>query len=321
MKTIGIISGAGMVAGELLRLIIQHPHLKLKYVQSNSQAGNQVTDIHADLFGDIDLHFSSEADPDVDIAFICKAHGQSRSYLHENSFDARTIVIDLGSDFRLNPNPFGFIYGLSEFNRDKLSGCQFIANPGCFATAIQLGLLPLARHKLLNDEVHINAVTGATGAGLKPLATTHFSWRTNNVSVYKAFDHQHLGEIQRTLSELDPGFSEELNFIPVRGNFTRGIFASMYLKSDLELEEAYALYETEYKNEKFVHVSRTNPYLKQVVNTNKCILHLIRKKNKLMIVSMIDNLMKGAAGQAIQNLNISLGLPEEEGLKMKAMAY
>jgi len=318
----GIIGGAGYTAGELIRLIINHAHTKLDFVYSTSNAGNDIHKVHKDLLGDIDMKFSNAINPNVDVLFLCLGHGNSSAFLKENEFSSTTKIIDLSNDFRLTEDRvfYGkeFIYGLPEINKEEIINAQYIANPGCFATAIQLALLPLAKASLLKDDVHVNAVTGATGAGVSLSGTTHFSWRDNNFSHYKAFDHQHLGEINESIKNLQADFEGEVIFVPNRGNFSRGIFATAYTKYDGSFEDAKDLYSSFYNEAVFTHVSEQDIFLKQVVNTNKCLIHLKKHNNKLLVSSIIDNLLKGASGQAIQNMNLMFGLSETEGLQLKA---
>jgi len=325
----GIIGGAGYTGGEMLRILVNHPQVEIAFVNSSSNAGNLISDVHTDLFGDTDLKFTDQISQDIDVLFLCVGHGDAKKFLEANPIDAKVKIIDLSQDFRLSQNSKfkiqnldrAFIYGLPELNKDKIQSAQNIANPGCFATCIQLGLLPLASKGLLQNEVHINATTGSTGAGQSLSKTSHFSWRNNNLSIYKAFEHQHLNEIGESLTQLQGEVKEALNFIPQRGDFTRGILAAMYTESDLTEEEAYELYESYYSNHSFTHVSRKNIDLKQVVNTNKCLVHLEKHGNKLFIISIIDNLLKGASGQAVQNMNLMFGLEEAVGLKLKAVGF
>lgn len=318
MLRIGIIGGAGYTAGELLRILIRHPEVTICWIVSESQTGKPVFFVHEDLVGETDLVFSSEPEGEVDVIFLCSGHGKSRTWLEENPQPDSVRIIDLSSDFRLKAEGNDFVYGLPELNRKAIVESKLIANPGCFATAIQLGILPLAGHQLLEDDIHVHAITGSTGAGQKPVDTTHFSWRNNNLSVYKPFGHQHLGEIRQSITQLQPGFVENVNFLPLRGDFTRGIYASLYTSLDITLEEAVELYENWYESHPFTVISTQNPSLKQVVNTNKCIIYLEKHEDKLLIISMIDNLTKGASGQAVQNMNLMHGLPEETGLRLKA---
>lgn len=325
MIKVGIIGGAGYTAGELIRLLVNHPEVELNFVYSTSNAGNNIYCVHQDLLGQIDLKFTDKINPDVDVLFLCLGHGNSKQFLAQHEFSKHTKIIDLSNDFRLKNDAVfqgnKFVYGLPELQKDKIKSANYIANPGCFATAIQLALLPLAKHNLLTHSVHINATTGSTGAGVSPSETTHFSWRDNNFSIYKAFTHQHLGEINESLAALQARFSEELFFIPNRGNFSRGIFASVYLKYEGTIENAFELYEDFYKEAPFAHISKVPIHLKQVVNTNNCFIHLEKHKNTLLITSVIDNLLKGASGQAIQNMNLMLGFKESEGLNLKATAF
>jgi N-acetyl-gamma-glutamyl-phosphate reductase len=339
----GIIGGAGYTGGELLRILINHPNVEIAFIHSNSNAGNLISDVHTDLLGDTDLKFTDQLSQDIDVLFLCVGHGDARKFLEANFFDISIKIIDLSQDFRLNSkSEIGnrkFIYGLPELHKEAIKAAQNIANPGCFATCLQLALLPLASAGLLKSEVHISATTGSTGAGQKPGSTTHFSWRNNNLSVYKAFEHQHLNEIGESLNSLTPTLSKgegeshghtspfgegtgvRLNFIPYRGDFARGIMASTYVESDLTLEEAEKLYVDFYAEHPFTHISKQNIDLKQVVNTNKCLIHLEKHGDKLLILSIIDNLLKGASGQAVQNMNLMFGLEEMAGLRLKASYF
>jgi N-acetyl-gamma-glutamyl-phosphate reductase len=318
----GIIGGAGYTAGELIRILLNHPQVELVFVNSSSNAGNKLTDVHSGLFGDTDMHFTDQLPyGKIDVLFFCTAHGDTKKFLEANDVPVHLKIVDLSTDYRHKKEGNKFVYGLPELNKEEIKKSSYIANPGCFATAIQLGLLPLAKAGLLNDEIHVNAITGSTGAGVKPSATSHFSWRENNISVYKAFEHQHLQEITESLVQLQNDFSQDINFIPVRGNFTRGIFVSAYLNYAGTLEDAEKLYYDYYKDSPFVTVSDKNIDLKQVVNTNKCAIHLEKHGKKLLVLSCIDNLVKGASGQAIHNMNLIFGLDETEGLKLKASAF
>ena len=320
MIKVGIIGGAGYTAGELIRLLINHPNVEIAFIHSTSNAGNAVSDIHGGLIGETDLRFSAEYDlTAVDALFLCSAHGQSRKFWEENSAPEGLKIIDLAQDFR--DESCGYVYGLPEINRERIAVTSRLANPGCFATAIQLALLPLAANGLLKNEVHITAITGSTGAGVKPGATTHFSWRNDNISVYKAFEHQHLIEIGRTLKNLQPSFDSAVNFVPMRGDFARGIFASVYTDCDLTAEQAVALYNDFYADAAFTFAVERDVDLKQVVNTNKAVVRVAKYGTKLHIVSVIDNLLKGASGQAVQNMNIMLGLDEKLGLNLKPSAF
>jgi len=319
---VGVIGGAGYTAGELLRILINHPAVEIAFVNSSSNAGNPITDVHSGLIGETDLVFTSELPfESVDALFLCSAHGDSKKFMDENNVPASIKIIDLSTDYREKRADHDFVYGLPELNREAIRIATHIANPGCFATAIQLALLPLAAAGLLTDEVHVNAVTGSTGAGVKPSSTSHFSWRNNNISIYKAFDHQHLGEINQSLRQLQNGFDKAVNFIPVRGNFARGIYATSYINCPLTLAEAKELYKNYYKDAAFTFVVDKNPDMKQVVNTNKAIVYLEKHGDKVLIVSMIDNLLKGASGQAVQNMNLMFGLDEKTGLGLKAIGF
>lgn len=318
IHTVGIIGGAGYTAGELIRILRWHPAVELRFVHSNSQAGKPVSSIHQDLAGDFFMNFTAAVDLQVDVLFLCSGHGKSRSWLAENKVPEETLVVDLSTDFRLSEE---FVYGLPELNRAAIKASKRIANPGCFATAIQLGLLPLAAAGKLKEEVHIHAITGSTGAGQQPQPTTHFSWRNNNLSVYKPFEHQHLAEIGRSLGALQGEEVPELAFLPLRGDFARGIFASLYLRTDLSEKYLQTLYQDYYAEHVFTHLVEDNPHLKQVVNTNKCLVQLTKHGDRALIISVIDNLLKGASGQAVQNMNLALGLEEITGLQLKAMVF
>jgi len=318
MISAGIIGGAGYTAGELLRILLRHPDVNLDFIFSTSQAGSQISAIHQDLLGETALRFSGNINPEVDVVFLCLGHGNSIEFLKNNPFSKNTKVIDLSTDYRMHSNDHSFVYGLPEFKKEEIKKAQFIANPGCFATAISLAILPLAAEKLLKDELHINAVTGATGAGTSLSSTSHFTWRDNNFSAYKEFEHQHLNEIGQSIQLLQPNFDAEVNFIPNRGNFSRGIFATTYTNFDGSLEDAKAIYDKFYKDAAFTFVIEEEVHLKQVVNTNKCLMKLQKYNSKLLITSVIDNLLKGASGQAVQNMNLMFGFPEEKGLQLKA---
>lgn len=322
MINIGIIGGSGYTAGELLRLLQNHPKTNVDFVYSTTNAGKPVSSVHQDLIGETSLLFSDRVNPKVNVVFLCLGHGKSKFFLDENKFESHTKIIDLGNDFRLKKDAVfshsKFIYGLPEKNKNQIKSAQFIANPGCFATAIQLALLPLAENNLLMDSIHINATTGSTGAGVQPSETTHHSWRKNNMSHYKAFEHQHLDEIIQSLEQTQNGFNQEVLFIPNRGDFTRGIFATLYTKVNKPVEEIIKQYESYYQNEPFVVVTTETIHLKQAVQTNKCIISLTKKGDYLLITSIIDNLVKGASGQAIQNMNLMFGLEEKTGLQLKS---
>jgi N-acetyl-gamma-glutamyl-phosphate reductase len=321
----GIIGGAGYTAGELIRLLINHSEVEIDFIYSTSNAGNLVHNIHQDLIGSLDLKFSGEINKNVDVVFLCLGHGNSSKFLAENKFSEQTKIIDLSNDFRLNNDSIfegkEFIYGLPELNKSAIKKAKYIANPGCFATAIQLAILPLASKSLILDTIHVNATTGATGAGTSLSKTTHFTWRDNNFSYYKPFTHQHLGEIGESINSLQENFSDEILFLPNRGNFSRGIFANIYTKFKGSLEEAVNIYSDFYTEAKFTFISENEIHLKQVVNTNKCLIHLHKHNNTLLISSAIDNLLKGASGQAIHNMNLMFNLNETEGLNLKASYF
>lgn len=319
----GIIGGAGYTAGELIRILLNHSQVELVFVNSTSNAGNKLYEVHEGLLGETEMAFTDQLPYEkIDVLFFCSAHGDTRKFLESNKVPSKLKIIDLSTDYRHKAINEGFVYGLPEMNRGAIQNANRVANPGCFATAIQLALLPLAKAGLLKDEIHITGITGSTGAGVKPSATSHFSWRENNISVYKAFDHQHLQEIKESLVQLQPDFEKDINFIPVRGNFTRGIFASIYVTCyPLTTKWAEELYTDFYKDCPFTVVTDKNPDLKQVINTNKCLIHVEKHNGKLLILSCIDNLLKGASGQAVQNMNLMFGLGEREGLNLKASAF
>jgi len=316
---VAIEGAAGYTAGELLRILLFHPYAEVKYLHSDSHAGKPVYTVHKDLLGETNLLFGEIDYQDTDVVFLCKGHGQSVLFMEQNPLPGHVKVIDLSADFR--DESHGFVYGLPEMQREKIKNSAFIANPGCFATSVELALLPLAAAGLLKNEVHITSITGSTGAGQSPSDTTHFSWRNNNVSVYKPFRHQHLKEIGMCITKLQPGFSKSINLVPVRGNFSRGILTSCYTECSASQEEVERLYTDFYSSHSFTIISRSNPDLKQVVNTNKCILYVERFDNKLYILSLIDNLLKGASGQAVQNMNLVFGLPEDAGLHLKSIGF
>jgi N-acetyl-gamma-glutamyl-phosphate reductase len=321
----GIVGGAGYTGGEMLRILVNHPNVEIAFVNSNSNAGNYIYEVHTDLFGDTNLKFTGELSNDIDVLFLCVGHGDAKKFLEANPIPEPIKIIDLSQDFRLAESSKlkakSFIYGLPELNREEIKKAQNIANPGCFATCLQLGLLPLAAKGLLNGEVHITGTTGSTGAGQSPSATTHFTWRNDNLSIYKAFDHQHLKEIGESIKQLQPGYGRTINFVPYRGDYTRGIIASIYMDSDLSGDEALKLFEDYYAVHPFTHVTSRNIDLKQVVNTNKCFIQVAKHGDKLLITSILDNLLKGASGQAVQNMNLIFGLNETAGLKLKATAF
>lgn len=321
MIKVGIIGGAGYTAGELIRILLAHPKVELTSLVSKSHSGQNIHEAHSDLIGEIDLAFDEKLNSEVDIVFLCSGHGKSKGVIDSGMIPEKAKVIDLSSDFRLANKEHEFVYGLPELSRVQIKGASKVANPGCFATCIQLCLLPLASENLLNEDIHISAVTGSTGAGQNPTSTTHFSWRSNNASIYKAFTHQHLGEITQSLTQLQNNFDNSINFIPFRGAFTRGILAACYLKTDISLDEAIALFQEYYKEHPFVHVSDAPVDIKQVVNSNKGILHLQKEGDQLLVTGVIDNLVKGASGQAVQNMNLIFGLEETEGLILKTSGF
>ena len=321
----GIVGGAGYTAGELLRILLNHSFVELSFVYSTSNAGNLLSDVHQDLIGSTSLRFADAIDFSVDVVFLCLGHGNSKAFLKENNFTESTVIIDLSNDFRLKADADfegrEFVYGLTELNRDAIKQAGSIANPGCFATAIQLALLPLADARKISNDIHINAVTGATGAGTSLSATTHYTWRDNNFSYYKPFTHQHMDEINQTVAQLQSGFDKELFFLPNRGNFSRGIFATAYTKFDGAFDEIKKLYKDYYADAPFTFVSDAEIHMKQVVNTNKCLIHLHKQGSQLLITSSIDNLLKGASGQAVENMNLIFGLPQVEGLNLKGSYF
>jgi len=320
---LGIVGSAGYTGGEMLRILLRHPNADIAFVHSRSNAGQPVYKVHGDLLGETDIHFTSELEGDIDALFLCVGHGEAKAFLASNKIEEKIKIIDLSQDFRLAKSAEfegrKFVYGLPELNKEQIQQAQNIANPGCFATAIQLGLLPLAKAGLLK-EVHATGITGSTGAGQKLQGTSHFSWRVNNVQAYKSLSHQHLNEIMQSIQQLQSE-AARLNFIPWRGDFARGIYVSSYTQSDLSLEAACSLYEIYYKDHPFTHISKDMVDLKQVVNTNKCLIHLEKVDDKLVIHSAIDNLLKGASGQAVQNMNLMFGLPEQTGLQLKASSF
>lgn len=322
MIRIGIIGGAGYTAGELIRLLLNHPEAELVFVNSESNAGNLLTDVHEGLYGETDLRFTDQLPFDaVDVVFFCFGHGKSTRFLAEYYIPADLRIIDLAQDFRLAADDNDYVYGLPELNRSRLQGAVHVANPGCFATCIQLGLLPLAEGGLLSGDVMVNAITGSTGAGVRPGATTHFSWRSGNMSVYKAFRHQHVPEILQSLRSRQPSFDGTIDFIPYRGDFPRGIFATEVVRCDVPEEEIVDLYKDFYSEAPFTHYVDAQLDLKQVVNTNKCLVHVERIDDKLLITTVIDNLLKGASGQAVQNMNLMFELEETAGLRLKPVAF
>ncbi|MDH3323372.1 MAG: N-acetyl-gamma-glutamyl-phosphate reductase [Flavobacteriaceae bacterium] len=318
----GIIGGAGYTAGELIRILINHPKVAIDFVFSTSNAGNHIADVHQDLEGEIALKFTDKIDPEVDVVFLCLGHGNSKAFLQKHTFSDQTKVIDLSNDFRLEKdkhfNDKTFVYGLPELNKAAIKKADYLANPGCFATAIQLAILPLANKDMIKEDIHVNAVTGATGAGTSLSNTTHFTWRDNNFSHYKVFTHQHLGEINQSIVQLQNNYQNDMFFVPNRGNFSRGIFATTYTEFTGTLEQAKEIYKDFYAEAPYTFVSDKEIFLKQVVNTNKCLIHLHKHQNKLLITSVIDNLLKGASGQAVQNMNLMFGFEETLGISLKA---
>ncbi len=325
MVQVGIVGGAGYTAGELIRLLIFHSKTNIDFIYSTSNAGNKVYKVHQDLLGVTDLEFTKTINPKVDVLFLCLGHGNSKVFLEKNEFSETTKIIDLSNDFRLEKDKVfqgkDFVYGLPELQKETIKTAQYIANPGCFATAIQLAVLPLGKNEKLKESIHVNAVTGATGAGTSLSKTTHFTWRDNNFSHYKPFTHQHLGEINQTVNRLQDSFDSEIVFMPNRGNFSRGIYATLYTTYEDSLEQAIKLYKDYYKNAAYTFISEDEIHLKQVVNTNKCIIHLYKHNNKLLVTSIIDNLLKGASGQAVQNMNLMFGFEETEGLQLKGSFF
>jgi len=316
----GIIGAAGYTGGEVARLLLHHPDVELSFAQSDSQHGKKLYEVHTDCFGSTELQFQKEIGA-ADVLFLCKGHGESKSFFEKNNISTSTKIIDLSQDFRHKETSNGFVYGLPELNKEKIKNAKNIANPGCFATCIQLALLPLAATGDLNSDIHVSATTGSTGAGQTLSATNHFSWRNNNHSSYKTLNHQHEKEILESVKQLQPSFNSNLNFIPQRGAFTRGIYAVTYVKGDFDLKKVKSDYETFYSDSAFTHVVPFEIDVKQVVNTNNCFISLHKEKDNLIIISAIDNLLKGAAGQAVQNMNLMFGLKETQGLKLKPSAF
>jgi len=323
MKKIGIVGGSGFTGGELIRVLLNHPKLKIKFIYSLSQNGKNVHEIHPDLLGKTDIIFSDQISTDIDVLFLCLGHGKSRIFLDKYNFKSDTIIIDLSSDFRLtNNNKYksrNFLYSLPEFNREKIKQSKSIANPGCFATAIQIGLLPLMANNLIKNDIHVNAITGSTGAGRISSDTNNFNWRNNNLSIYKPFNHQHLNEIYQTLNIM--GNNSKIYFVPYRGNFTRGIFTSIYMKFDDEIENIKSIYKDFYESHPFTFLSKNDINLKEVINTNNCHVSIECHESIIHITTVIDNLLKGASGQAVQNLNIIFGYEESLGLNFKGSIY
>ena len=322
MIKIGILGGAGYTAGELIRLLLNHPQAEITFVNSESNAGNLLTDVHEGLYGDTDMRFTRDIPLEkVDIVFFCFGHGKSEAFLREHALPPELKIIDLAQDFRLERPDNDYVYGLPEINRERITQTRHLANPGCFATCIQLALLPAAHMHLLNEDVSVNAITGSTGAGQKPCPTTHFSWRSNNLSIYKAFNHQHVPEIKQSLRQVQGHFDAAIDFIPYRGDFARGIFATAVVKTDADLECIVKGYKDFYQGARFTHYVDKPIDLKQVVNTNKALVHAEKYGNNLLISCCIDNLLKGAVGQAVQNMNLMFGLDESAGLRLKPSAF
>ena len=319
---VGIVGAAGYTAGELIRLLLNHPAAEIVFAHSESNAGNAVTDVHAGLYGETDLHFTDQLPfEEVDVVFFCFGHGKSTQFLAEHYIPADVRIIDLAQDFRLANNEHDYVYGLPELNALQLQGACHVANPGCFATCIQLALLPLASAGMLDGDVMVNAITGSTGAGVKPSATTHFSWRSGNMSIYKAFEHQHVPEILQSLHKLQPSFDGAIDFIPYRGDFPRGIFCTAVVRQEAELAQVERLYKEFYADAVFTHYVDRPIDMKQVVGTNKCLVHVDVHGDKILVTSCIDNLLKGASGQAVQNMNLMFGLEENCGLQLKSLAF
>ena len=334
MIKVGILGAAGYTGGELIRLLLNHPEAEIVFANSESNAGNLVSDVHEGLIGDTDLRFTDQMPFDqVDVVFFCFGHGKSEAFLKEHTIPANVKIIDLAQDFRLKrsqeagdrrqetPEHHDFVYGLPEINKEEIAKAQHVANPGCFATCIQVALLPAANLNLLKEDVVVNAITGSTGAGQKPGATTHFSWRNNNLSIYKPFTHQHLAEIKQSIKQVQGYLDADIDFIPYRGDFARGIFCTAIIKTPAPEEDIIEAYKEFYKDAAFTHYSDKAIDLKQVVNTNKALVHVEKYGNKLLVTSAIDNLLKGAVGQAVQNMNILFGIDETAGLKLKASAF
>lgn len=324
MIKVGIIGGAGYTAGELCRILLNHPQAEIVFINSSSNAGNKITDVHEGLYGETDLVFTDQLPLDqVDVVFFCFGHGKSEEFLKEHTIPAHVKIIDLAQDFRLAAPSNDYVYGLPELNKEAIQVAQHVANPGCFATCIQLGLLPLAANGWLNGDIAVNAITGSTGAGVKPGATTHFSWRNNNMSIYKAFNHQHVPEIRQSLKQLQPEFDGAVDFIPYRGDFARGIFATLVVRMQegMTAEAVVEAYRNYYQDAAFTHYVEKSIDMKQVVNTNKALVHVDWFGDKLLITATIDNLLKGASGQAVQNMNLMFGLEETSGLKLKPSAF
>ena len=319
---VGVLGASGYTGGELIRLLINHPNCKLISLCSKSNHGKKVSDVHNDLLGDCEIKFKNKLEKDIDVIFFCLGHGNSYDFIRNNKLGSKVKIIDLSQDFRLDQTIDNrkFIYGLPEFQKEKIKNSFSVANPGCFATAIQLGILPILSRGIKITEIHTNAITGSTGAGFNFCQTSHFSWRDSNLSWYKPFKHQHLNEIYSTIKKISNN-KTVINFLPIRGNFTRGIFCTSYFYVDKELKQFYKIYNDYYENDPFTIVSENKIFLKQVINTNKCIIHLEKIKNKLLVTTIIDNLCKGASGQAIQNMNLMFGIDEKTGLNLKSSIF
>lgn len=322
MISVGILGGAGYTAGELIRILINHPEVEIAFVNSESNAGNLLTDVHEGLYGETEMRFT-DAMPfdDVDVVFFCFGHGKSEQFLKEHTIPENVKIIDLAQDFRIAAPGNDYVYGLPEINREAIKGARHVANPGCFATCIQMALLPAAKMQILNEDVAVNAITGSTGAGQKPGATTHFSWRNNNMSIYKAFKHQHVAEIRQSLTQVQGKLDASIDFIPYRGDFARGIFATCVVRTDKSEEEIVKAYKEFYRDAAFTHYIDKAIDMKQVVNTNKALVHCDKFEGKLLVTATIDNLLKGAVGQAVQNMNLMFGLDETLGLRLKPSAF
>ena len=322
MIKVGILGAAGYTGGELIRVLLQHPEAEIVFANSESNAGNKMYDVHEGLLGDTEMTFTSEMPFDkVDVVFFCFGHGKSEAFLKEHTIPENVKIIDLAQDFRIASPEHDYVYGLPETHREAVKNCNHLANPGCFATCIQLALLPALKAGIISGDIHVNGITGSTGAGQKPGATTHYSWRNDNISVYKTFRHQHLLEINQTIQELQPGYDGRVLFIPQRGCFARGIYVTAYAKCDASIEEVQQVYADYYADAAFTHFTTKSPDMKQVVNTNKAVVYVEKYEDQLLMISCIDNLLKGAVGQAVQNMNLMFGLDERCGLMLKASAF
>ncbi len=322
MIKVGILGAAGYTGGELIRVLLQHPEAEIVFANSESNAGNKMYDVHEGLLGDTEMTFTSEMPFDkVDVVFFCFGHGKSEAFLKEHTIPENVKIIDLAQDFRIASPEHDYVYGLPETHREAVKNCNHLANPGCFATCIQLALLPAFKAGMISGDIHVNGITGSTGAGQKPGATTHYSWRNDNISVYKTFRHQHLLEINQTIQELQPGYDGRVLFIPQRGCFARGIYVTAYAKCDASIEEVQQVYADYYADAAFTHFTTKSPDMKQVVNTNKAVVYVEKYEDQLLMISCIDNLLKGAVGQAVQNMNLMFGLDERCGLMLKASAF